>query len=197
MAYLHALVRGRLAGCPANLPRCVGGLNAYLADFLPEDWFVTLFLAVLDVATGRLRYVNAGHPAPLLLGGRGQTPVALAEGGPPLGVLPGERYAAGQARLGRGSLLGLFSDGLTEAQNAGGAMFQAWRVGEVLRGARARPAGDVLAALLEGVGHFTGAAEPADDLTLLVVRRGVDSPAANGHVPGRRGPRPAGGPRHP
>jgi sigma-B regulation protein RsbU (phosphoserine phosphatase) len=180
MAHLHALVRGRLPGCPTDLPRCVAGLNDYLADFLPEDWFVTLFLAVLDLGTGRLRYVNAGHPAPLLLDGRGEAALPLSEGGIPLGVLPGADYQAGEEWLNPGSLLALFSDGLTEAHNSEGDMFRAWRVAEVLQGAPARPAGEVLAALLAGVEDFANGAEQGDDLTLVIVRRGAASAAQPG-----------------
>jgi sigma-B regulation protein RsbU (phosphoserine phosphatase) len=174
MAHLHALVRGRLSGCPADLPRFAADLNEYLAEFLPSDFFVTLFVAVLETATGWLHYVNAGHPAPLLLDRTAAAPVGLAEGGTPLGVLPGARYEAGQAQMGPGAVLTLFSDGLTEAYSPGGEMLRAWRVAEVLRGGRTRTADEILTALREEVESFTGRANPEDDLTLVVVRRVVD-----------------------
>jgi serine phosphatase RsbU (regulator of sigma subunit) len=194
MAHLHALVRTGLPAGQAHLPRFAGDLNGHLGAFLPEDFFVTLFLAVLDLGSGRLDYVNAGHPAPLLVGGRGSAAVGLDRGGAPLGPLPGASYQGGRALLAPGGVLALFSDGLTEARNAGGEMFHARRVGQVLQAGHGRWAGDLLRVLVDAVGTFARPPHPADDLTLMVVRRERGGPAADGECPGRRAPRHPGCP---
>jgi sigma-B regulation protein RsbU (phosphoserine phosphatase) len=180
MAQLHGLARGLMPADPASLGPFAADLNERLAQSLPDSWFVTLFLAVVDLASGRLDYVNAGHPPALLQDPDCPTPAYLTTGGTALGAFPGECYEVGQAMLRPGSLLAVFSDGLTEARNPDGEMFRAPRAAEVLHGARARPAGEVLAALRAAAERFTGSANQEDDLTLVVVRREADGPAPRG-----------------
>jgi sigma-B regulation protein RsbU (phosphoserine phosphatase) len=171
MAGLHALVRCRLSQTADRLPALVDELNRYLLGSTPADLFVTLFLAVLEVRTGRLCYVNGGHPAPLLLNEPAGEVVRLSTGGTVLGILPGASYGEGEIELSPGSLLALFSDGLIEAADAKGEAFRERRVVEVLCTARAFAAQLVLTSLLEAVERFTGREAQADDLSLVVVRR--------------------------
>jgi sigma-B regulation protein RsbU (phosphoserine phosphatase) len=172
MAYLHGLARSLLPSDPAGLGRFVAGLNNRLADSLPESWFVTLFVGIVDLAGGWLSYVSAGHPPALLLDGNHSAPVPLTVGGPALGAFPGQEYPLGQARLESGSLLAVFSDGLTEACNAGGEMFRTRRVAETLGALRGKPAEVVRVGLLQAVEHFSGGAGQTDDRTMLVVCHG-------------------------
>jgi sigma-B regulation protein RsbU (phosphoserine phosphatase) len=171
MAGLHALIRGRLPQMASHLTALVDEINRYLLDSTPADLFVTLFLAVLDVRTGRLRYINGGHPAPLLLNGSTEEVIRLAAGGTVLGILPGAAYEEGEMELRAGGLLALFSDGLVEAADEKSEAFRERRVVELLRAARAFPAQMVLISLLEAVERFTGREEQTDDLSLVVVRR--------------------------
>jgi sigma-B regulation protein RsbU (phosphoserine phosphatase) len=99
MAHLHGLVHALLPADPAGLGTFAAKVHDRLADSLPEDWFVTLFVAVVDLADGVLVYVNAGHPAALLLDAGAATPMPLTTGGTPPGTFAGEGYAVGQARL--------------------------------------------------------------------------------------------------
>ena len=180
MVSLHALVRSRLPHRLADLPGLVADLDRYLRAVTPEAMLVTLFLGVLDVRTGRLRYVNAGHPAPFLVAGQGREPRRLSVGGTVLGILPGAHWDEGTADLGRGSVLALFSDGISDAENGDGARFGEARVGAALRASGALPAAAVLERLLEAVARFTGSAEPADDLSLVVIRRQAEASERDG-----------------
>jgi sigma-B regulation protein RsbU (phosphoserine phosphatase) len=172
MAYLHALVRARLSPAPGRLPGFAAELNRYLLAVLPEGMFVTLFLGLLETDTGRLEYVNAGHPPALLLSGPEASPTRLGDGGTLLGILPGAAYEAGQVILPAGGLLAVFSDGLTEAHNRTGEMFRERRVVETLRGARACSAAAGVAALLAAVEEFQAGLGQEDDQSLLIVARG-------------------------
>jgi serine phosphatase RsbU (regulator of sigma subunit) len=91
-----------------------------------------------------------------------------------LGILPEVHYAGGQIELGPGSVLALFSDGVTEAASPGGELFRERRVLDALQTARSLPAAEVLARILAGVERFAGPAGPADDLSLVIVRRESD-----------------------
>jgi sigma-B regulation protein RsbU (phosphoserine phosphatase) len=171
MASLHAMVRSRLAQYARDLPRLMQELNQYLIASIPDDMFVTLFLGVLDERTGRLSYVNAGHPHPLVVTAEGQTPVRLTTADALLGVLPAVRYAEGQVQLPPGSMLALFSDGITDARDAMGQSFQELRIIELLSGAASFPAATVLARILAAVERFVGVSELRDDMAVLVIRR--------------------------
>jgi sigma-B regulation protein RsbU (phosphoserine phosphatase) len=140
MAGLRALVRSRLPHGVRDLAGLTRELNDYLLGSTPDDLFVTLFLGVLDVSTGRLRYVNAGHPPPVLVASPPAGEVRrCTEGGTILGVCPGADFDVGQAELEPGSLLALFSDGITEASDRDGKSFHEGRIVETLQG----PNGDI------------------------------------------------------
>jgi serine phosphatase RsbU (regulator of sigma subunit) len=172
MAGLRALVRSRLPGRSADLPGLMREVNEYLLASTPDETFVTLFLAVLEVETGRLRYVNAGHLAPLVLAGSpAAEPMPLTGDGPVLGVFPGADFPEEQASLRPGSLLALFSDGLTEAMDGQGRMFHQRRVVEALRSGQEGPTARTLERLLRAVDVFRGRREPADDVSVILLRR--------------------------
>jgi sigma-B regulation protein RsbU (phosphoserine phosphatase) len=193
MASLHALVRSRLPHRLADLPGLVADFDRYLRAVTPEAMFVTLFLGVLDVRTGRLCYVNAGHPAPFLVAGQGREPCRLSAGGTVLGILPGAAWEEGEADLGRGSVLALFSDGISDAANGDGARFGEAPVGAVLRASGALPAAAVLKRLLAAVTRFIGPAEPADDLSLVVIRRQSEASERRGRGDASQGHNRQGG----
>jgi serine phosphatase RsbU (regulator of sigma subunit) len=172
MAGLRALVRSRLPGRSADLPGLMREVNEYLLASTPEETFVTLFLTVLEVATGRLRYVNGGHLAPLVLAGSAEAePMRLTGGGLVLGIFPGVDFPEEHASLQPGSLLCLFSDGLTEAMDGQGRMFHQRRVVEALRAGETGSAAWSLERLLRQVEAFRGMREPADDVSVILLRR--------------------------
>ena len=86
-------------------------------------------------------------------------------------MLPDVPYAEGEAHLPPGSLLALFSDGVTDAVNERGQSFQEQRIMEVLSGAASMPAATVLARILAAVERFVGVSEPRDDMAALIIRR--------------------------
>jgi serine phosphatase RsbU (regulator of sigma subunit) len=157
-----------------DLPGLLHELNRHLLTTTPDDMFVTLFLAILDVRTGRLHYVNAGHPPALVLGLPTQEVIELTEGGTVLGILADTPFHSADVVLGPGSRLVLYSDGLTEAVNAAGEMFREERLLDVLRRTWPAPARLVLAELVESVQAFARGMEPADDLSLVIVHRQDD-----------------------
>ncbi len=96
--------------------RIVTQMNKTIADMNPSDMFVTLFVGVLDLSTGRLHYCNAGHDAPLLVGaGVGELP---CDSNIPVGFMPSWEYSLQEAHILTGTTILLFTDGLTEAMNA-------------------------------------------------------------------------------
>jgi sigma-B regulation protein RsbU (phosphoserine phosphatase) len=130
---------------------------------------VTLFLGQLELASGRLTFVNAGHLPPLLARADGGLE-RLEEGGPVLGLLPQAAYVSGQTHLGPGDLLLLYSDGVLEAADASGTEFGEARIAACARRALERPAAEVVADLAASVRRFSEHDTAADDLTVVAVR---------------------------
>ncbi len=131
--------------------------------------FVTGFVGCLEPGSGRLHYVNAGHPSPLLV--LGEEIRELESNGVPFGILPGFPYSARSVELRPGELLALYSDGITEAQR-GEELFQESRVREALfQEATAPDLGALRRRLIERVEAFLGDSPRSDDITLLLLRR--------------------------
>ena len=171
MSSVHTLIRSASPEELEHLPRLISRLNDHLERSTSPEMFVTLFVGVLDTKTGLLRYVNGGHNPPILLPGGGAGPVRLERGGIVVGILPETPYREGQVHLDPGSLLVLYSDGVTEAVNENGDMFEEERLLEVLSRVRGEPASLILSSVLESVDGFVGNNEQADDISLIVMKR--------------------------
>jgi len=132
--------------------------------------FVTVFAGILDLTTGMLVYVNAGHDSPFVMrSGSAPTSLPLA-GGPPLGTVDGFQYSIEQRQLARGEMVLAYTDGVTEAQDANKALYSGARLGRLLATAPTSGAKAVVDVVRDDVRHFAAGAEQADDITLLAVR---------------------------
>ncbi|MBY0507086.1 MAG: serine/threonine-protein phosphatase [Bryobacteraceae bacterium] len=152
-------------------------LNRLLSERASAERFASLFWGYME--HGTLRYINAGHLAPIVVRAHGGC-TRLEEGGPVLGLLPQVRYTAATVELEPGDLLVLYSDGLVEAANAQDEQFGEERVLELVTRNRDLPAAELRDRILTGAQQFTGGAELEDDRTLLVIR--VQGQAAAGRM---------------
>jgi len=143
-------------------------VNDLLCPDIPPKMFVTCLYAVLDPATGLLRFANAGQDLPYLRTAAGL--VELFARGMPLGLMPGMEYEEKEVVFAPGDLLLLSSDGLAEAHNAQREMFGFPRIKALMAGAGQ---GETLVErLMQDLDSFTGPGyEQEDDITLLVVER--------------------------
>jgi serine phosphatase RsbU (regulator of sigma subunit) len=171
MAGLRALIHARLPQLRTNLADLMRELNLYLSETIPNDMFVTLFLAVLDISTGQIYYSNAGHLPPLVLAGPDAEPMRFTNTGPVLGMLPEIHFQDHTVNIESGSLLAVFSDGVTEAMDAGGKMFHQSRVVESLQKGWTSSVTHQLAYLLHSVERFSQNVEQADDISVILLRR--------------------------
>lgn len=170
----RTLVRQALeSATPADLlTRVASFTNDYIARLHGRtNMFATVFLGVLDPASGQLDYVNAGHEPALLIGPGGGLR-ELRPTGPALGLLPDREFTAGAAMLEPGDGFFAFTDGLVEARSPAGEVFGAAHLRDALR-ANNTSATTLVQGVLAAVHAFTGAAEPHDDVTLLAASRTV------------------------
>ncbi|MGY1807873.1 PP2C family protein-serine/threonine phosphatase [Blastococcus sp. SYSU D00669] len=152
----------------------VRAIDAVVAEHFPGSAFVTGVLAELDVGSGRLRYVRAGHPPPLLL--RAGKVVKDLPGGQrvPFGLGAAELTVAEEV-LQPGDWLALYTDGITEARDATGAWFGEDRLVDFLRraAAAAHPPPETVRRLVRAVlDHQAG--ELQDDASILLASWGRD-----------------------
>jgi serine phosphatase RsbU (regulator of sigma subunit) len=150
----------------------LGLANDYIATaHAASGVFATAFAGSVDVFSGAVRYVNAGHdPAPVIVASDGSVRARLDPTGPALGMEAGARLAVGTARLHPGETLLIATDGVTEARDPAGEFFGPERLDAQCAGEPVE-AGPLAARIAAAVRVFAGGAEPADDVTLLAVTR--------------------------
>jgi serine phosphatase RsbU (regulator of sigma subunit) len=145
-------------------------LNAFMVRSVESGRFVTAFVGFLDGRTGRLEYVNAGHNPPLVARTDGRHE-RLETGGLIFGILAGSRYECGEARLDPGDRLVLYTDGVTEGANVTGEQWGEERLVELLVADGHPSCRALVERIADTVRAFEGDAGPADDVTVLAVRR--------------------------
>ena len=167
MATTRAILRGVSQRChsPGTI---LERANDQLYPDIPAKMFVTCLCVILDPATGRLTFANAGHDLPYRRGANGVD--ELRATGMPLGLMPGMKYEERELLLEPGESVLLYSDGLVEAHNRERDMFSFGRLQENMR--QHKGGTELIPYLLSELAAFTGEGwEQEDDVTLVVVQR--------------------------
>lgn len=151
-----------------DLDEIIGRVNIALSRDTLDNEFATLFYGVLDPATRRLTYCNAGHEPPLLL--RNGQVSYLTAGGMIVGVDAGQLYEKGLIDLYPGDMLLIYSDGLSEAMNFNGQKFGRQRIIDAMKQAVHLPAAAALKHILWQMRCFTGLQRTLDDTTTVLVK---------------------------
>ncbi len=143
-------------------------LNRHIHRWSSESKFITFILATIDRRVGAIRYVNAGHnPAFIVLDGKVET---LHSHGLPIGILGASRYEAQTRPFPAGSLLALYSDGITEANNVEEDEFGPGRFTEILTANERKSCAEIRDIIRDAVRDFAGEAPQYDDQTVVLVR---------------------------
>ncbi len=153
-----------------KITRTLERLNQIIHRSRLATKFVSLVLAELEIG-GTVLYANAGHPPPILVRAGGSVEL-LETRGMILGPRPMARYPIDLVRLLPGDVLALYSDGITEAtHHESGEELGQERLVRLLVELRGRPAGEILEAVFERVEAFTRRTPPADDQTMVLIKR--------------------------
>ena len=165
MAVIHSLFR--MASAHENNPaHIMQTINETSCEGNESNMFVTMFIGVLDLPTGRLRYCNAGHDRPVIVG----ADALPAEANLPVGLFSDFVYEMQETVLAGGSTLFLYTDGLTEAKGRENKMFGVERVMDVLSGSADLTPVQLLEKMKREVHAFVEDEEQSDDLTMLAIR---------------------------
>jgi serine phosphatase RsbU (regulator of sigma subunit) len=176
MANLQAVARAhfgdKIDGPAAPPAHFVEVLNQQLAGRFGDNRYATLFWAEYDAHANVLTYINAGHPSPILRYSTGEIE-RLNSVGVPIGMFAKTRYAATTLQMRPGSQLVIFTDGVTDAENAAEEDFGDERLIECCSTiAAGMDAKDVADRLMQAVAEWSGGRERFDDTTVVVLRVG-------------------------
>jgi phosphoserine phosphatase RsbU/P len=166
MANLQANLRSRYALALEDLPRLLQSVNQLFYENTPDDRYATLFLAVYNDRTRRLQYANCGHNPPLLLRTSGAVE-RLSATSTVIGLFEDWKCETQDIHLERGDLLVVYTDGVTEANDASESEFGEARLLETVRAHQKVSAKEVIAGIQQAVQKFSPDNQ-SDDLTLVV-----------------------------
>ncbi len=169
MAISHSLFR-TLSAHDDHPERIMQALNASISDNNPDLMFITMFLGIIDLSTGKISYCNAGHNPPIIIKG-GNASYLDTKPSLILGVEPNAKYTACELELAAGDTLFLYTDGLTEAENAQKELFGENRALEATANFSTIMANEQIGQMLQAVHNFVNNAEQSDDLTMLAIHR--------------------------
>ena len=166
MAVCRTLFRNVAAhtDSPAQI---VETMNTNISEGNDNNMFVTLFVGALDLATGRLSYCNGGHNAPYI-----QSDSLPVEPNLPVGAFPDWEFVEQETVMSPGSTIFLYTDGLTEAENATHDQFGEDRMTAILDAQTKQDASPetLISAMTDAVHQFVGDTEQSDDLTMLAIK---------------------------
>ena len=144
--------------------------NVLYDDLNRSELFISMFYVSYTFQSGILRYANAGHNRPLLLKQGESTCRDLDTEGLILGVLPEVSFEEKSIHLGKGDLLLLYTDGITESQNSSGDFFGIDKLCRIIEQRRNDTPDTIISMLFEDLDKFLGDAPPNDDITLVALK---------------------------
>ncbi|HET7696205.1 MAG TPA: SpoIIE family protein phosphatase [Vicinamibacterales bacterium] len=170
MANIQASLRTRFA-LGQELSAIADAIDDDIEANSPGPVYSTLFMAILDPATRRMRYVNAGHHPQFVLRTDGRLE-KMSSTGLPVGLLAGHGYKEIEVQLGAGDLLFFYTDGCVEMENDRGEMFGSERLEALVAASSVSSADEVLATVELAIAKFRGGRDLFDDATMMAVRVG-------------------------
>lgn len=174
-ALFMTMTRGllRALGQKTKSPlHCFQQLNELILLENDSSMFVTAFYGILDIQSGIIEYCNAGHNPPYLINSKGDLKQIGRSEGIALGVAKDNSFfEMKQLKLEPSDTFLLYTDGVTEAMNAQGELFQERRLEEFLKEQHALPLQELLPQIVSHLQRFAGEREQSDDITLLAIRR--------------------------
>ncbi|MCA1759085.1 MAG: SpoIIE family protein phosphatase, partial [Bacteroidales bacterium] len=150
--------------------KIVSGANNELFTVNQHQFFLTLFVGVLNLRTGILKYCNAAHTPTLILNSKNEVIELNELHGMPLGLYPKREYAETSVKLAPGNSLVLYSDGVTELQNEDKQQFGIQRFFQILSPISDFKPQVLIEKIEKNLNLFQGNMKQADDITILVLQ---------------------------
>jgi sigma-B regulation protein RsbU (phosphoserine phosphatase) len=171
MASLQASLRAQATHAHSDPSTLIADVDRLVHVASPKHLYASLFYAEYDAATHLLRYVNAGHNAPIVLRWKhSQCEVFhLEASGTPLGLLEGSEFISKSFQLEIGDVLIMYTDGITEAENPEHELWGQNRLESLLRSCRGHTPAQIVRRILDEISAFANGLSQRDDVTLMVI----------------------------
>ena len=153
-----------------NIYEVCNTTNKSLCERNPEKMFVTTFMGFLNLETGMVDYINAGHNPAFIIKADGSVQRLISQRNFVLARKPKFNFKTDYLQMQPGDCLFLYTDGITEAFNSNGEMFGEDRLEEALRSGAKLTASDLIEHVKKEVSSFTSGAEQSDDMTMLLLK---------------------------
>lgn len=170
MALSRIVVRVNATWYASRPAAAIRDANTIISHDSKSGMFVTLFYGLLDSSTRTFTYVNAGHNPPIHYSAADSSLSELEATGIAMGLLDDAHYAQDTVQMAPGDLLILYTDGITEAENAQQEMFGLERLKNVIHTSHTLSPAEIIEEILTSVREFTGDHPQSDDITLMVIR---------------------------
>ena len=169
MAVTRTMVKAH-ANAEGATDEILSAVNDELAEDNDECMFVTVFLALLDLKTGVLHFTNAGHNPSYIKRASGEMVRLDKLHGPVIAAMEDVPYGSAETSLAVGDTLVMYTDGVNEAMNAAKELYSEERLVHLLEDGHWTDADGAVKTVLDDVWAFQGAADQADDVTVVALR---------------------------
>ena len=171
MAVSRTLLRATgMRGIDTN--ECLNYVNNMLCHESIDSMFVTVFYGIYNTETGLVEYTNAGHNPPYVVRADGTVDALPMSENIVAGMFDDFTFTQSTLQLDKGDMLVLFTDGVTEAFNTSGEMFDEKGLETTLENKGAgKSSHDICQEILKDVNDFSGKEPQSDDITLMAIRR--------------------------
>ena len=156
--------RASMGGTPAEI---MGFVNDNICEHNGANLFVTIWLGIMELSTGRLTFVNAGHEESAVYHKGGSFELYKTRHNIAVGVMPGIEYRDYEIRMGRGDKLFIYTDGVPEATDKNDSLYTTDRMLDALNQYREGTPQEILEGIHQSVKEFVGDRAQFDDLTML------------------------------
>jgi len=171
MSGVHSTIRTQAKKSFDNPVEMIDELNEYLLGSTSKNIFVTLFLGIIDLETGRMQYVNCGHPPAFVVRKENGEIEKLTRTGLALGMMNTIQFTQGSSTLKAGDSLIVYIDGITEAMNEKEEFFDEERLVKIVNIVSKLEAASMMEEIMKSVDKFAGTHEQADDISVIIVQR--------------------------
>ena len=159
--------RAKMGGTPSEI---LSDVNDQLCEGNEADLFVTVWLGILELSSGKVTASNAGHEYPAIKRAGGMYELYKTKQSPAVATMEGLRFRETEFTLSYGDCLYVYTDGVAEATNINDELYGTDRMLEVLNGTEGMSSQEVLSHVKQSVDEFTGEAPQFDDITMLALK---------------------------
>jgi serine phosphatase RsbU (regulator of sigma subunit) len=170
MSVVKTMIRNYAYSRKIGTADIVRDVNQRISAHNPANMFCSLFIAILDIKSGTLVYTNAGHNPPFLMNYDGSLEVMKGKHGPVIGAYGEIVYQDEKIQMRPGDTIIVYTDGVTEAIGQNGDWYTVDRLSAFLKGYSLASPATIVTAVAEDVKKFKGAAQQADDITMICLQ---------------------------